>query len=168
MNIIEQLMVDHAALRLHFSFIRESSYDSIYELEEFVRKCHARIEDEIIFPKMRMWLTPPHDAELIQAISRLEADHKLIDTIGDQIKMRTTQGDLDMVKKRAMLYMSTVESHNSSEESLIFQHWNPKGFEEDREAALQAKKMIQEFGLNRYFRITGMSEKLLDAVGRGR
>ena len=165
MNIIEQLMVDHAALRLHFSFIRRTDYDSIYELEEFVRSCHARIEDEIVFPKIRKSLTTPDDTKLSQDISRLEADHKLIDMIGDQIKVRTTQGDIEMLKKRALLYMSTVESHNSSEESLIFQLWHQDNREENREAAMRASKIIQEFGLNRYFRITGMSEKLLNTVG---
>lgn len=156
-------MIDHAALRLHFSFMRGTNYDLIYDLEEFIRKCHARIEDEIVFPKMRAALKPQADNELVKALSRLEADHRLIDTIGEQIKLRTTQGDLEMLKKRSLLYMSTVESHNSSEESLIFQRWEPSP-EKENEAATQAKELIQEFGLNRYFRINGMSEKLLDRV----
>ncbi|MHB2037282.1 MAG: hemerythrin domain-containing protein [Nitrososphaerales archaeon] len=156
MNSVELLMVEHAALRVHFRLAREVNSDSIYEIEEFVRNCHAKVEDEVIFPKLR----ESGNAKQEQVLSRLEADHKLIDTIGDQIKLRTAQGDVERLRKRILLYMSTVESHNSSEESLIFQYW--KAGEQD--ATSKARKIIEEFGLNRYFAITGISEKLLDAV----
>ena len=158
MNIIEQLMVEHSALRLHFRFARESSdSNSIYDLEEFVRKCHARIEDEIVFPKLQEQTAPK------QSLSRLEADHKLINTIGDQIKLRTSTGELDTLKKRVALYMTTVESHNSGEESLVFPYWNVSRTEE-HELASKALRIIQEFGLNRYLELTGISQKLLERV----
>jgi len=156
MNSVELLMMEHAALRLHFRFARNANSDSIYEVEEFVRKCHARVEDEVIFPILR----ESGNEKLEKVLSRLEADHKLIDTIGDQIKTRTAQGDGETLRKRVLLYMSTVESHNSSEESLIFQYWKA----EEQDAASKARKIIEEFGLNGYFAITGISEKLLDAV----
>jgi len=159
MNSVELLMMEHAALRLHFRLAREVNSDSIYEVEEFVRKCHARVEDEVIFPKLR----ESGNEKLEQVLPRLEADHKLIVTIGDQIKARTAQGDIETLRKRILLYMSTVESHNSSEESLIFQYWNV-GESEERDAKSRARKIIDEFGLNRYFAITGISEKLLGSV----
>lgn len=159
MNSIELLMVEHAALRLHFRLARDVNSDSIYEVEEFVRNCHARVEDEVIFPKLR----ESGDEKLGKVLSRLEADHKLIDTIGDQIKLRTARGDVETLRKRILLYMSTVESHNSSEESLIFQYWKA-GESEERDTKTRARKIIEEFGLNRYFAITGISEKLLDSV----
>jgi hemerythrin superfamily protein len=163
MNIIEQLMMEHAALRLHFRFARESNSEAIYEIEEFVRKCHAKIEDEVVFPSLMNHLTSTGDDKLRDVLLRLEADHKLIDTIGDQIKIRTAQGDVDTLRKRILLYMNTIESHNSSEESLIFQHWSAKDAEE-HDAVSNARKIIEEFGLNRYFAITGISEKLLNSV----
>lgn len=156
-------MMEHAALRLHFRFARETNSDRIYEVEEFVRNCHAKTEDEIVFPKLMGSLASPGDEKLKQVLLRLEADHKLIDTIGDQIKVRTAQGDLDALRKRILLYMNTVESHNSSEESLIFQHWNATDSDE-QEVVSKARKIIEEFGLNRYLIITGISEKLLDSV----
>ncbi len=163
MNIIEQLMAEHAAMRLHFRFARETNSETIFEAEEFVRNCHAKIEDEIVFPKLKESLDSSDKEKLAQVLLRLEADHKLIDAIGDQIKLRTAQGDVETLRKRELLYMSTVESHNSSEESLIFQYWN-KEESEERAAALRARKIIEEFGLNRYFVITGISEKLLNRV----
>lgn len=150
-------MIEHQALRLHFRYIRETNFNSIYEIEEFVRKCHARIEEEIVFPKLN------EVDQIKQNLSRLSADHKLIDTIGDQIKLRTAQGDLETLKKRVLLYVNTVESHNSSEESLIFQYWKV-GETTEKETVSGARKIIDEFGLNRYFTITGVSQKLFDLV----
>jgi hemerythrin superfamily protein len=168
MNIVELLMAEHASLRLHFQYARKTAnWDSIYEVEDFVRNCHAKIEDELVFPKLEKELARAQDPETVKVLSRLEADHKLIGAIGDQIKLRTTEGDIDTLRKRILLYSSTVESHNSSEESIIFQYWNNLGSatdEQQKDRVRQMHKIIQEFGLNRYFQITGISEKLLDFV----
>ena len=84
MNIIELLMAEHASLRLHFQYAKKTAnWDSIYEVEDFVRNCHAKIEDEVVFPELEKELLNTTDRETLKALSRLEADHKLIDTIGD-------------------------------------------------------------------------------------
>ena len=159
MNIIELLMAEHAALRVHFRH-NGSSYDSIYEVEDYVRNCHARIEDEIVFPELRK---SAQAKEIEKTISRLEADHKLIDKIGDQIRERTVQGDVETLRKRVQLYASTVVSHNASEESLIFRYWNATDLVE-RKVVAMARKIIENFGLDRYSLVTGISEKLLERV----
>jgi hemerythrin superfamily protein len=167
MNIIEQLMVEHASLRLQFRFAREGNSNSIYELEEFVRKCHARIEDEIVFPKLRESLSSLQDKVVTSNLSRLEADHRLIDKIGDQIKLKTVEGDIETLRKRVSLYVSTVESHNAGEEMLIFPYWKVSDEEEEREAKSKAWKIIREFGLDRYFAVTGFSDKLVEMAMSG-
>jgi hemerythrin superfamily protein len=164
MNIIELLMLEHASLRLHFQFARRlSNWDSIYEVEEFVRCCHARVEDEVVFPKMQVSLVGPDRENQLRIISRLEADHRLIDTIGEQIRLRTEQGsDVETLKKRILLFATTVESHNASEESLIFPYWVTSSGEDSVKSS--AMKIIQLYGLNRYFQLTGISEKLLETL----
>ena len=156
-------MVEHAALRLHFRFARETNSNAIYQLEEFVRSCHARIEDELVFPKLKESISRLLEETVTKDLSRLEADHRLIDKIGDQIKVRTVQGDEETLRKRILLYMNTVESHNAGEESLIFQHWNVSEAEE-HEVKSKAWDIIRAFGLNRYFAITGFSEKLVEMI----
>lgn len=161
-------MVEHASLRLHFQFARKTAnWDAIYEVEEFVRHCHAKVEDEIVFPRLGELLKErPEGESVLKTLFRLEADHRLIDTIGDQIRQRTIQGgDLDTLRKRILLFATTVESHNSSEESLLFPYW--KKAEEKVAASLEAEKtlkIIREFGLSRYFQATGISEKLLGTL----
>lgn len=163
MNIVEQLMSEHAALRLHFRFARELDSNTIYEVEDFVRNCHAKVEDEIVFPILTESIASTGNEDLRHVLSRLEADHKLIDRMGDQIRVRTAQRDMDALAKRVSLYMNAVESHNSNEESLIFQYWPHKNLEQ-RNSASKAREIIEEFGLYKYFIITGISEKLLDSV----
>ena len=164
MNIIELIMVEHASLRLHFRFVREKSADTIFEVEDFVRNCHARVEDEIIFPSLRQMLGSNNE-QLTRIISRLEADHKLIKKIGEQIKVSTVQDETEAMRKKILLYADTVESHNSSEETLIFQFWQADEAKEN-ESVMQAKSIIEEFGRERYFKMTGISERLFDMAGQ--
>jgi hypothetical protein len=56
-----------------------------------------------------------------------------------------------------------VEFHNSSEEALIFPFWNADEANE-KEIVTGAKKIVAIFGLDRYFRITGISERLFKSV----
>jgi hypothetical protein len=83
LNIIEQLMVEHPALRLQFRFAKKRNIDTIYKLEEFVRNCPARIEDEIVFPKLQSSIPQALRDSVGKDLSRLEADHRLIEKIGD-------------------------------------------------------------------------------------
>lgn len=156
-------MVEHASLRVHFHYARETNSNEIYELEEFVRNCHAKIEDELVFPKIKELLSQPQKEQANMDLSRLEADHRLIDKIGDQIRLRTVQGDTETLRKRILLYMNTVASHNAAEESLIFPFWNEKEIDE-QEIKSKASTIIRDFGLNRYFAVTGISEKLLEKM----
>lgn len=161
MNLIELMMVEHATLRVQLRSVRERNSDSIFEVEDFVRNCHARIEDEIIFPKLKEQYAQK-DEQLVKVLSRLEADHRLIEMIGEQIKVRTAEGDLETMRKRTMLYADTLESHNSSEETLAFPFWTLNEYHDDSDLMQKAKKIIEEFGRDRYFKITGISEKLFE------
>jgi hemerythrin superfamily protein len=158
-------MVEHVSLRLHFQFARKTAnWDSIYEVEEFVRDCHARVEDEVVFPKLQESLKDPDRENHLRNLSRLEADHRLIGTIGEQIRLRTEQGtDMETLRKRILLYATTVESHNASEESLNFTYLKESD-DNQNEVIPSAMKIVREYGLNRYFQLTGISEKLLELV----
>src|SRR5437899_2570515 len=105
MNVIELLMTEHVSLRIHFQCARKTAnWDSIYEIEDFVRNLHAWIEDEVVFPRLQKEFFRTSNDEKLKLLSRIESDHKLIDTIGDQIKLKTTQGDNESLRKRTLLY----------------------------------------------------------------
>ena len=158
-------MVEHVSLRLRFKLMREQqNFDLIYALEEFVRSCHAKVEDEVVFPLLKGTLLSQGKEHIVTGVlSRLEADHKLIETIGEQIKLRTIQGDAQILSKRISLYCSTVETHNTAEETQIFHYWSPDNVQE-KDATTDALKIIHLFGLNRYYEITGISDELLKTL----
>ena len=55
-NVVDMLMVEHASLRLHSQFAKKTvDWGSIYDVEEFVRKSHAKVEDEWSFPVSETW-----------------------------------------------------------------------------------------------------------------
>jgi len=153
------MMIEHAAIRLHLRSIREKNADSIYELDDFVRNCHAKIEDEIVFPKLKQMVGMKGE-ELVKTLSRLEADHRMIEKIGDVIRAKTAEGDPETAHKRTMLYADVMESHNSNEEMLVFPHWLPNDPKEESEIMAKARRIIEVYGRDRYFRVTGFSEKL--------
>jgi hemerythrin superfamily protein len=150
-------MAEHASLRLRFRTMRESkNYDSIYEVEEFVRRCRARVEDEVVFPMLRDLLT----SHMNEVLSRIEADHRLIEKIGDQIRLRTMEGDPSILLKRISLFFTTVESHNTSEETEIFSKID-LGRLDGKDVKEKIAKIIEEFGMNRYLEVTGYSQEFL-------
>lgn len=159
-------MVEHAAIRIQLKIIREKNSDSIFELEDFVRNCHAKVEDIVVFPKLKVILGSKGE-QLVKTLSRLEADHKLIEMIGEQIKTLTAQGEEQTMRKRIMLYADTLESHNSSEESLVFPLWNLDE-KEERDIMLRSIEVIEKFGRERYFRITGISQRFFELISQGK
>jgi len=132
--------------------------NSIYSIEEFVRSCHARVEDEIVFPILKTRLDLLGKEQVVKnVLERLEADHRLIDKIGEQIRLRTVEGNLELLSKRISLYCSTVETHNTTEEVEIFPYWDL----EESDTREKVMKIIRQFGLSRYYDITGSSEELI-------
>jgi hemerythrin superfamily protein len=140
------------------------NFNSIYGVEEFVRSCHAKVEDDVVFPMLRNILAFQGKQQVIvNFLNRLEADHRLIDTIGEQIKVRTIEGKSEILEKRISLYCSTIETHNTAEETQIFSYWSPDAAQE-QDANERAMKIIRDFGTSRYYDVTGFSEELMKNV----
>ena len=158
MDTVSLLMIEHASLRVHFGYVRHGKADSIVmmNLEDFVRNCHAKIEDGLVFPKLKQSFEATQNQEGLKSLSRLESDHLLIDKIGEDMSQKRQAGDVLTLEKRVKLFADTVEQHNFLEEVLLFPHWKP-----DHEIDALAQEKIKAFGLDKYSKITGISEKLL-------
>ncbi len=159
MNAVELLMLEHASLRLHFRLIKEGDSDFIYELDDFIRNCHSRIEDEILFPDIRASLRGDDHPQKV--LIRFEHDHELISELGEQVRVATVQEVDETLRKKIMLYVDTVETHNADEEHLIFPSWKRSNKED---LTKRIRKTIEVFGTDRYFRTTGISKELLDIL----
>jgi len=163
MNPIELLMAEHAALRVYFRHMRNLNSDYLFELDDFIVGCHARIEDEVVFPALRKVGRPDADA-VVTVTGKLEEEHKLLKMLSDNMRLMVAEEATKLDRDKVALYVSTVESHNSSEEILVFKFWDDLDRETRVESTNRVKKIIGEFGTARYLRVTGFSQEFLSLL----
>lgn len=160
MDVVELLMVEHLSIRLMFKCnlcVREVG--EFKSFHDFIVGCHAKIEDEIVFPLLKKRFSGVDDsfAKLVQWISN---DHKLLDTLANNVIGYGLSGDREIYEERLNLYFKLLMEHNLREESQLFPRWFSDIDAETRmEAMEQARKVIMEYGLNKYTEITGLSEE---------
>jgi hemerythrin superfamily protein len=163
MNPIELLMSEHAAFRIHFRQLRDLNSEYFFEIDDFILGCHAKVEDEVVFPALRKAGGP--EAEKIDKTTRkLEEEHKLIEMLSSNLKQAVVEGTKALDRDKIALYASTVESHNDSEEIFVFKFWNDLDRETQASSTDGVKRIISEFGTARYLRLTGFSQEFLSLL----
>ena len=163
MDLVELLMTEHAALRVYFRQIRELNSPLVFEIDDFVANCHAKIEDELVFPALRAIETSPSN-RLAAFTKRMEEEHRLLEALGNDMRVAVGAKGEELDKNKVALYVDTLEAHNAGEETLLFRHWKEVSEGQARSATGDAKSTIREFGWARYLRTTGLSQELLDRV----
>jgi len=164
MNLVDLLTLEHAALRVHFGYFYQGRAEKLYEVAEFVISCHARVEDAVVFPGLRQLLSRRGIGKGLQALDRLSADHKMISTLYENLRKWTVEGEAELVSKRGLMFAQITQSHNTNEEILIFPYWSGLD-KEERSAALElTKSIIKEYGLERYYAVTGISSSAFEHV----
>jgi hemerythrin superfamily protein len=163
MVLIELMMVEHASLRIRLAELQyRREPDFFIMINQFVLNCHAKVEDEAVFPKITVSLA--EGDELLHTIPKIEADHKLISTLGGNMQKWIKNGELPLFQRRVEVYSKTVVQHNAAEESLVFPYWGKVDDEKKKSATRETKEIINRFGQDRYFEITGVSKHLFDRV----
>jgi hemerythrin superfamily protein len=163
MDLIELMMVEHVSLRVRLDELQyRREPDFFIAINQFVLNCHAKVEDEAVFPRLKAILTGDH--ELLNTTSKIEADHKLISTLGGNMEKWIKDKDLSLFERRIEVYSKTVVQHNAMEESLVFPFWGKVSAEKARSALEEAKRIINQFGQDRYFEITGVSKHLFNKI----
>lgn len=161
MDLVELLMSEHASLRIYFRHLREMKSDFFFELDDFIINCHAKIEDEAVFPIL---LRGGPDSPISQTTKRLMDEHELVKMLGNNMRLYAAQEKAELGKDKITLYADTVESHNTAEEISVFKAWKDASNEVKQKAAEQAKEIIRSFGLERYLRVTGFSQEYLSSL----
>lgn len=163
MNLVELLMAEHASMRIYFRHLRYLDSDFLFELDGFVTNCHARVEDEVLFPEIRAAMTD-EKAAVETGTKRMEDEHRLLRMLGERMRALVAEGDRELDRDKVTLYVDTLESHNSSEHTLIFSKWSFVNAERSSEAASRALEVIHAFGVERYLRVTGFSQEFLSLL----
>ncbi len=94
---------------------------------------------------------------MVKNIDRISADHKLIETLGNNIVKWINGNDEDMLKRRIPVYWKILSEHNMSEEKTIFYRLN-----DSLESIDGILESITSFGIDEYIKITGISSPMLE------
>jgi|YelNatPaOPRAMG01_1025707.scaffolds.fasta_scaffold40705_3 hemerythrin superfamily protein len=158
MELVELLMVEHAALRLQMrGLVERPDVRQFLSLSSFLLEHHAKLEDLAFFPKMAAVL----DGKEFRPLKGLSSDHRLILTLVENMKKWTQEGRQDFFEKRMKTFVDVVLKHNLDEERLAFPLWSRVGEDERRDATLQARRMIEAFPEDAYFSITGLTREFI-------
>ncbi len=153
MDSISVLLFEHSVIRNLSRNPIEHWYTRFSDFNDFVINCHARHEDEIVFPRL---IDAYEDEDFRKTVRRVSADHKLIATLGSNILNWLSRGDHELLRMRIPLYFKVLLEHNSSEEQLLFKRWKP-------EMGSSFRRIILEFGVSKYMEITGASKEMIES-----
>lgn len=155
MNTVDLLLFEHSIIRIRANeaLLATPSMESFKDLHELVVNLHAKVEDEVVFPAVIE--ENESDQEFVKYVKRISADHRLIETLGNNIVEWYEQGNAEMLNRRVPLYFKVLTDHNMNEERDIFHRLRTN-------LGDRGRKFIVEFGVERYSRITGISAEIIN------
>ena len=165
MDVVEILMVDHLSIRL-LARCRplEISLDEFSNLHDFIVNCHAKIEDEIVFPVLREHYIGEYE-EYAKLVEWIGNDHKLLETLGNRTIEYGVDKDWENYRRRLNLYFKILVEHNHREEEEIFPKWLREIDNVIRSKCTEkAKRIIEGYGLEKYTKLTGFSKEAFEII----
>ncbi len=157
-DLAEILTLEHLAIR----HIRKESahwgaFDQMYEFHRFLKECHIEVEEKIFFPVLKesSW---KDSKEFFSQIDMIIADHKLINTLFQNLAKWNNDGNRQLYAERLPLYFKILEEHNDKEENLIFPRWAQVPPDAIRNTVKEALNVEESFGIDRYLSTVGMTK----------
>ncbi len=163
MDLAELLMIDHLSIRSKARWnIPAKGKELFIDFATFIDDCHVQVEEKVFFPTITEFEWEDKGT-FKGTVDRIKADHRLIKTLGDNLKKWQSSGNSNF-ELRLPLYYKTVEEHNSSEEKSIFDRWVDLPAD-SRETALRASmEILDGFGIDRYIAEIGSSLKFISYI----
>ncbi len=163
-DLAELLMFEHSSIRV---VSREAKNDIAFDFftgfNDYLVNDHVAVEEKILFPVIvdNDWADRQ---EFAKTVSRILADHKLIETLANNIIRWHESGNEDLYKRRMPDFFMILTDHNLSEEDQVFPRW--KLVDETRRygAIRDAIELIQSTDENNYFDKTGISAELIKYI----
>ena len=157
-DLVEVLIIDHLTIK-HAGeiFNPDLEIGDFMNFHSYLKECHMEIEEKILFPTLKKgrW---GDERWFFTKIDQLISDHRLIDSMVQNVVSWYRSGDMGMVIEHLPLYFKILVDHNNSEESYIFGRWKMISDDERLSAMNEARVVIKNFGLKRYLGVTGLSE----------
>jgi len=152
-------MVEHSGIRIiAYNNILEKNSSELIDFNKFLLNIHVNVEENVVFP-----LIKENNNSTLKLIDSLVSDHKLIETLFDNLyKWKLSENPL--FEKRLPLFYKILTEHNSKEEDLVFPLWKNINNEEKNNAMKNAHEIILSNGIENYIKETGISQKMMDYI----
>ena len=159
MDTVELLMVEHSGIRIiAYNNILQKGSAELIDFNKFLLNIHVNIEETVVFPLLK-----ENDSSTSKLISTLIADHKLIETLFNNLyKWKLSENPLFNV--RLPLFYKTLTEHNSNEEILLFSRWKNINLEQQGIAMKNAHEIILSNDVENYAKETGISKEMMDYI----
>lgn len=159
-NIIEMLKVEHLAIKKYINNITpQNRYDTFIGIKDFIFNVHAMIEDMVFFPRMMAYLRMPED--LTETIRRISSDHKLLETLSENLLKWKSEGREELIDSRLDLFFETLVEHCEREEMDVFGREEVFEYPESYEVNSEAWEIVRRYGVARYESYVGVSDDFL-------
>lgn len=159
MDLAELLMVEHSGIRIVAeNNLLQNTDAELIDFNKFLLNIHVKIEESIVFPLLK-----ENNKDMTIPIDRLTADHKLIETLFNNLyKWKISENPL--FELRLPLFYKTLTEHNSLEERSIFPLWKNIDKEEKIISMKNAHEIIDSNDVDNYIKQTGVSKEMLKYI----
>ena len=108
---------------------------------------------------MLAYLRMPED--LTENIKRISGDHKLLETLAQNLIKWKSQGREDLIDSRIELFFETLMEHNQKEETDVFSREEVYEYPESYEVNSEAWEIVTRYGVAKYESHVGVSDDFL-------
>ncbi len=85
LGMVDVLMVEHLSIRLLSRCgLYIGDVEEFASFHDFILSCHAKIEDEIVFPILSKYYSG-RDEDFVKLVRWIGNDHKLLDTLAKNV-----------------------------------------------------------------------------------
>ncbi|MFG1519186.1 MAG: hemerythrin domain-containing protein [Thermoplasmataceae archaeon] len=156
-DLAEILMLEHFAIK-NSRWLVDSpfDYERFTKFHSYLRACHIEVEESICFPLLEQTSFP--DSTIFNNhVERIKADHKLIDTLAQNILKWYESGNTKTLAERMPLFYRLLVDHNASEETDLFPRWSNLDINTSKAAVRDALSLIESFGRSEYMEVLGIN-----------
>ncbi|MEM0155402.1 MAG: hypothetical protein QW597_02210 [Thermoplasmataceae archaeon] len=163
-DLAEVLIIDNLTIkRFGETFNVKGDVGDFISFHNFLNNCHMRIEEKVLYPNLRkgIWMD---ERWLFRKMDQFEEDHKLIDSLGQDIIKWYTERNTEMLDEHLPLYFRILRDHGNSEESYVLNRWRLLPQAERTDTMREAMMIINNFGRKRYAELTDLSDSAISYI----
>jgi hemerythrin superfamily protein len=163
-DLAEVLIIDNLTIkRFGETFNVKGEAGDFINFHNFLKNCHMQMEEKVLYPNLRKgnWTD---ERWLFRKMEQFEGDHKMIDSLGQDIIKWYGEGDMEMLRDHLPLYFKILKDHGNSEESYVFSRWKLLPEAERTDTMKDAMRIVNNFGRKRYAGLTDLSDSAISYI----